>query len=68
MKKRYSSTFPYFYCNADSLELKLFLIFIIGGLILGSVFFCIGLWLSGAYKNTERLRDHPLKVEGGHRE
>ena len=68
MKRRYFNTLPCFYCGADSFELKMVLIFIIGGLALSSVFVCIGLWLSGAYKNTEKLRDYPLKVEENNHE
>ena len=54
---------PCFYCSADSDELKLFLILVIGGLVLCSIFIFLGLYIKGHFKNTEDLNDYPLKVE-----
>lgn len=64
IKKKYSNfSLPCFYCSADSTELKTFLILTIGGMALCSMFFCLGLWLKGTFKNTETLSDLPLKIE-----
>lgn len=52
-----------FYCSADSFELKTFLILVIGGLCLCSVFIFWGLYLKGQFKNTEQMNDLPIKVE-----
>lgn len=62
--KKYMHSAPCFYCNVDSAELKTFLIITIGGLVLSSIFFAIGLVLRGTFKNTENLNDLPLKIEG----
>jgi hypothetical protein len=65
LKKKSFSRFasPCFYCSADSLELKSFLILTIGGLALCSLFVFVGLWLKGAFRATEELCDQPLKAE-----
>jgi hypothetical protein len=62
-KDYWKGAVPCFYCQADSFELKLFLILVIGGLAGASLFFAIGLWLKGTFKNTEDQRDEPLKLE-----
>lgn len=54
---------PCFYCGADSDEMRWFLIAFIGGLVLFTLFSCIGLWLRGSFNNTENLNDAPLKAE-----
>ncbi len=55
--------FPCFYCGADSDEMRFFLLAFIGGLVLFTIFSAIGLWMRGAFKNTEELNDLPLKAE-----
>ncbi|MDH5581857.1 MAG: hypothetical protein OEY33_08105 [Bdellovibrionales bacterium] len=57
------NTLPCFYCGADSDEMRFFLLAFIGGLVLFTIFSAIGLWLRGAFKNTEQLNDLPLRVE-----
>lgn len=54
---------PCFYCNADSDELKFFLILFIGGLCFGAVCVGVGLFLAGKFKSTENLADLPLKIQ-----
>ncbi len=61
--KKEFTLFPCFYCNADSTELKIFLIATIGGLVLFSVLSALGLYLKGYFKDTEKLADYPLKLE-----
>lgn len=63
--KSYSSFnyMPCFYCNVDSQELKFFLLIIIGGLVGSSIFFAIGLYLKGVFKNTEKLNSRPMELE-----
>jgi hypothetical protein len=54
-----------FYCNVDSDELKAFLIIVIGGLVLASIFVAVGAWLKGYFKNIEdpELKGKVLKLE-----
>lgn len=64
MRKKSSRwALPCFYCNADSDELKYFLILFIGGLCLCSLLLGLGLVLRGSFKDTEKLADGPLKAE-----
>lgn len=68
MKKRlFNGSFPCFYCSADSAELKFFLIAVIGGLVLFSLFSAVGLYLKGYFKNTEDMSDYPLRIENEER-
>lgn len=55
-----------FYCNVDSYELKRFLIIVIGGLVMASIFLAIGFWLRGNFKNVEdpKLKNKVLELEG----
>lgn len=62
-KGPFTSTLPCFYCNADSDELKYFLLLFIGGLCISSVFLLIGLCLRGSFRDTEKLADQPFKIE-----
>jgi len=62
-RKFFRGILPCFYCSADSGELKFFLIAVIGGLVLFSVFSAIGLYLKGYFKNTEDMSDYPLRIE-----
>lgn len=62
-KDKKNISFPCFYCSADSTELKAFLILVIGGLVLCSIFVFIGLFLKGSFKKTELLKDSPLRAE-----
>ncbi len=61
--KQSSWSFPCFYCNADSNELKYFLILFIGGLCISAVLFGFGLILRGNFKKTEDLADLPLRIK-----
>lgn len=68
LKNIFKSWFPTggsfcFYCQVDSDELKGFLILVIGGLILASVFAFIGLWLKGRFKNVEHIKEDIFKFE-----
>ena len=60
-KKEYS--LPCFYCGADSTELKIFLILVIGGLVLSSIFVFFGLYIKGRFKNVEDISSQPLDCE-----
>ena len=60
-KKEYS--LPCFYCSADSAELKMFLILVIGGLVLSSILVFLGLYTKGKFKNAEELSSQPLEAE-----
>lgn len=53
-----------FYCNVDSTQLKTFVILVIGGLALSGLLMGIGLWLRGAFRNTEELGPRPIECEG----
>ena len=66
-RKLFKGSLPCFYCSADSGELKLFLIAVIGGLVLFSIFSAIGLYLKGYFKNTEDMSDYPLRIENDER-
>ena len=57
------TTFPCFFCNVDSTELKVFVFGTIGLLALATVCFGVGLWVRGSFKNTEQLSDLSLKAE-----
>ncbi len=59
-----------FYCNVDSEELKSFLIIVIGGLVMASVFVALGVWLRGNFKNVEdpKLKNKVLELEGEYNE
>jgi hypothetical protein len=53
-----------FYCNVDSSELRLFLIIIIGGLVLASIFVAVGAYLRGSFRNVEEIKQKVLEAEG----
>jgi hypothetical protein len=63
IKKNSNIGLPCFFCQVDSTELKLFLIFVIGGLVISSLFFFLGLYFRGKFKNSEELNDLPNKLE-----
>lgn len=52
-----------FYCGADSSELKILLILIVGGMVISSLLVFIGLYTKGAFKNTEDLSVQPMESE-----
>lgn len=62
---KFKSTTLCFYCSVDSTELKYFLVIVIGGLALSSLFFCIGIFLKGYFKNNEdvRIKGKVLELE-----
>ena len=62
-RKLFKGGLPCFYCSADSAELKFFLVAVIGGLVLFSVFSAIGLFLRCKFKNTEKMSDYTLRIE-----
>lgn len=53
------------YCNIDSEELKAFLIVVIGGLVLASIFVAAGAWMKGFFKDVEdpQIKGKVLKLE-----
>jgi hypothetical protein len=55
-----------FYCNVDSEELKTFLIVVIGGLVLASIFVAVGAYLKGYFNGVEdpKLKSKVLELEG----
>ena len=55
---------PCFYCNADSTELKFFLICFIGALSVASLLLAIGFYLKGVFNNAEAMADWPLRQDG----
>jgi hypothetical protein len=70
LRKIFKEWFPggsfCFYCSIDSTELRNFLVIVIGGLVLASLFVAFGAYLKGAFSNVEdiKIKGKVLEIEG----
>ncbi len=54
---------PCFYCGVDTIYLKVFLFGLFGFLIVGNIFFGVGMLLRGKFKNPEQHKSDVLQLE-----